>query len=385
VSQGELKDWKYCAVTGVVPRMDITRPERVEHRSFRGEPWDRSLIPTRLDFGLLHFLLVAFSTVGELANFVRLSSKEYTRLWRCCVHSKTNFAVLLIALLVITFGCKSKESVPARNFDFRGKVVSVDKDKSEVMVAHDEIKGYMAAMTMSFKVKDRWALDVVKPGDQLTATLTVADDAYLENISVTQSTGEPPSSGTAHEPSAGDQVPNFKFVNQDGKPVAMENLRGRPLLLTFIYTRCPLPDYCIRMSDNFAMVARELQKSDTYSRVQLLSISIDPEYDKPQILKSYGKRYAASVDPQFSNWQFVSGSIEATRNTAEWFGLTYIEENDQIVHSLRTAVIAPDGKFVEMYRGNEWKPSDAAEKLKQLSDSTVNVRAGSEAPTAHRH
>jgi protein SCO1 len=133
------------------------------------------------------------------------------------------------------------------------------------------------------------------------------------------------------------------------------------------------------------MVARELQKSDTYSRVQLLSISIDPEYDKPQILKSYGKRYAASVDPQFSNWQFVSGSIEATRNTAEWFGLTYIEENDQIVHSLRTAVIAPDGKFVEMYRGNEWKPSDAAEKLKQLSDSTVNVRAGSEAPTAHRH
>lgn len=155
-------------------------------------------------------------------------------------------------------------------------------------------------------------------------------------------------------------------------------------MLTFIYTRCPLPDYCIRMSDNFATVARELQKSDTYSKVQFLSISIDPEYDKPQILKSYGKRYASSVDPQFSNWQFVSGSPEATRKAAEWFGLTYMEENDQIVHSLRTAVIGPDGKFVEMYRGNEWKPSDAAEKLKQIADSTVNAQGGSNAST-HRH
>jgi protein SCO1 len=299
------------------------------------------------------------------------------------VHLKNNFAVLLIALLLMTVACKSKESATARHFDFRGKVVSVDKDKSEVMVAHEEIKGYMAAMTMSFKVKDRWALDVMKPGDQLAATLTVADDAYLENISVTQSTGEPPSPSAAHEPAAGDQVPDFKFINQDGKPVSMESLR-RPLLLTFIYTRCPLPDYCIRMSDNFATVARELQKSGTYSKVQLLSISIDPEYDKPQILKSYGKRYAASVDPQFSNWQFVSGSPEATREAAEWFGLTYMEENDQIVHSLRTAVIGPDGKFVQMYRGNEWKPSDAAEKLKQIADSTVNAPGWSKAST-HQH
>jgi protein SCO1 len=300
------------------------------------------------------------------------------------MHCRTKFAVLLIALLLITLGCKSKESAQARHFDFRGKVVSVDKDKAEVMVAHDEIKGYMAAMTMSFKVKDRWALDVMKPGDQLTATLTITDEAYLENVSVTQSTGEPPSSGAAHEPAAGDQVPNFKFVNQDGKPVAIENLRGRPLFMTFIYTRCPLPDYCIRMSDNFATVARQLQKSDTYSKVQLLSISIDPEYDKPQILKSYGKRYVASVDPQFSNWQFVSGSPEATRKAAEWFGLTYMEENDQIVHSLRTAVIGPDGKFVEMFRGNEWKPADAAEKLKQIADSTVSAQGGSKAST-HQH
>jgi protein SCO1 len=164
----------------------------------------------------------------------------------------------------------------------------------------------------------------------------------------------------------------------------MDNLRGRPLLLTFIYTRCPLPDYCIRMSDNFAAVARELQKSDTYSKIQLLSISIDPEYDKPQILKSYGKHYAAPVDPQFSHWQFVSASPEATRKTAEWFGLTYMEENDQIVHSLRTAVIGPDGKFVEMYRGNEWKPADAAEKLKQIADSTVSTQGGSKA-SAHQH
>ncbi len=295
------------------------------------------------------------------------------------MHARSYFAVLLIAVLIGAPACKPKSSTPARHFDVRGKVVAVDKDKSEVTIAHDEIQGYMAAMTMSFKVKDRWALDVMKPGDQVNATLTVADDTFLEGISVTQSTGEPLPPGV-REPQPGDQVPDFKFVNQDGKQVSLHKLRGKPILLTFIYTRCPLPDYCIRMSDNFAAVARELKQSNSYANVDLLSISIDPGYDKPDVLKAYGKRYASAFDPQFSHWQFLTASPEATKKAAEWFGLTYVPEKDQIVHALRTAVVDKDGKFVKMYRGNEWKPSDAADKLKELLASSGGEHAGS-----HQH
>ena len=166
----------------------------------------------------------------------------------------------------------------------------------------------------------------------------------------------------------------FSFVDQNGRRIRLNSFRGKALLLTFIYTRCPLPDYCIRMSSNFAELAANLKHSEPeiYRRLQLLTISIDPEYDKPSVLKEYGKRYAGGIDPNFQHWIFVSGTPAETRQAAEFFGLTYFStdgQNGQIVHSLRTALIAPNGRIMILYSGNDWKPADIESELKKQHPS----------------
>lgn len=277
--------------------------------------------------------------------------------------------LLLVLLLMMIAGCK--KAANEKHYDIEGTVVSVDAAANEVTIAHKEIPGYMEAMTMPYKVKQDWPLKVAKPGDVLRGTLIVTDDsAVIDNISITQ--GSPNASATTaqHIPAAGDAVPDFAFVNQDGKKVRLSSLKGGPVLLTFIYTRCPLPDYCIRMSNNFGDVAKLLQKTPAaWKKAHLLSVSFDPEYDKPKVLKDYGKSYAGSIDPKFEHWEFVTATPEEVRKAADYFGLVYDPQNGQYIHSLRTAVIDSDGKIVEVIHGNGWKPEDVSAKLVAASKS----------------
>jgi protein SCO1/2 len=279
---------------------------------------------------------------------------------------------LLPFLLLLTIvGCHSRKPAEAeRRFPIEGRVVSVDAGAKTITLAHHEVVGYMKAMTMPFKVHDAWVFNVVHPGDTVQATLVVSDDAYLENISVTQSSTAADLSNTsrARLPQKGDAVPDFHFVNQEGRPIHLAQFRGQPLLVTFIYSRCPLPDFCIRMSNNFAEVARNLQNSNpaVFAKLQMLSISIDPEFDNPKVLKDYGKRYAGSVDPNLKHWSFATGKPEDIRKAAEYFGLTYQTENGQIVHDLRTALLDRDGTIAEFYTGNQWSPAETAARISEL-------------------
>lgn len=224
---------------------------------------------------------------------------------------------------------------------------------------------------MPFPVQDDWVFNVARPGDELHATLAVGTDrAYLTEISVNQSAATAVASSTsqAHLPQLGEAVPDFSFVDQNGRRVHLHKFRGRPLLLTFIYTRCPLPDYCIRMSNNFGQLAKDLKGTSpaVYSRLQLLSISLDPEYDKPAVLLRYGNAYAGAVDPKFEHWRFVSGTAAETRRAADFFGLAYVPENGQIVHSLRTVLVASDGKIAAQFPGNDWTTAEVEAELKKL-------------------
>jgi len=284
---------------------------------------------------------------------------------------KAVFICVSILFCLLIAACTSKPKKEPRRFDITGKVVSVDKAKKQVVLAHQDIPGFMKAMTMDFTLKDEWAFNVLEPGDQISGQLVVdPDGAYIEGISIAKHASADADSSTSpvHEPEVGDSPPDFGFVNQDGRKVELRQFRGKPLLLTFIYTRCPLPDYCIRMSNNFAEVERNLKQSDPtlYSKLQLLSISIDPEFDQPQVLKQYAKSFAGQVDPKLEHWQFVTGKPADIRKTAEYFGLSYVKQNNQIVHSLRTALISGDGKIAALYEGNDWKPEDAIRDLKQL-------------------
>jgi protein SCO1/2 len=228
----------------------------------------------------------------------------------------------------------------------------------------------MKAMTMDFPVRDTWVFNVVHTGDMVRATLVVADDAHLENVSVTQSRGTADLSSTSpvHLPQKGELPPDFHFVNQDGRTIHLAQFRGEPLLITFIYSRCPLPDYCVRMSNNFAEVANLLQLSSpaAFAKLQMLSITLDPEFDDPKVLRGYGKGYAGAVDPNLKHWSFATASPAEIRKAAEYFGLSYEKQSGQVVHNLRTALLDSDGKLFELYSGNQWKPADLSSQLQAL-------------------
>ena len=294
--------------------------------------------------------------------------------------SPTHYLLLFVSLCLVISSSACREpgaSLNAKRYELKGKVIAVDKAEHRVTIDHGEISGYMGAMTMPFAVRknDYWALDILKPGDMVTATLVVDNGlSWIENVIITQeSTGDATATQNApHEARPGDEVPDFTLINQDGKAIRLASYRGRVLLLTFIYTRCPLPDYCPLMSNNFAAIDKELKKNQAlYDRTHLLSISFDTEYDTPKVLKSYGSAYTENYTSEtFSHWEFATGTPEEIKDVAQFFGLRYYNESNQIVHGLRTAIIAPDGKVYKVYRNNEWKPEDVLRDIQALLDKS---------------
>ena len=240
-------------------------------------------------------------------------------------------------------------------------------------VDHEDIKDFMEGMTMPFTVRDEWAFSVLAPGDQITATLVVdGTESWLENIIIIKSNTEPGAKGSpgAVGANTGDEVPDFALVNQNNQPIRTGQYRGKAVLLTFIYTRCPIPEYCTLMSNNFSQIERELQKlGSLHEKTRLLSVSIDPEYDTPAVLRSYGASHTGRYgDETFSHWEFATGTKEQVKEVAQFFGLQYYPEKDQIIHGLRTIIIAPDGKVAKVYRGNEWKPAEVLEDLRRVAN-----------------
>lgn len=290
------------------------------------------------------------------------------RLWLLC-------SALLICLTVSA--CNSKSSAPrasdgAQRYELKGKVVSADKANHKVKIDHQEIKGYMEAMTMDFTLLDDWVYSELKPGAEIQATLVIdqgrswLENPVVANVSDPNLVGKTEETGV--EPSAGTETPDFTLINQDGKKIRFQQYRGKALLVTFIYTRCPLPDYCPLMSEHFARINEELLKDAALKdKTHLLSISVDPDYDKPKVLREYGARYlGANKADGFKHWEFASGSSEQVKQVAQFFGLNYWPEKDQIIHGLRTAIVAPDGKVFKVYRGNEWKPEEVLQDLAKL-------------------
>jgi len=278
-----------------------------------------------------------------------------------------------LSLILAVTACQKEKPVPQQRYEVRGKVVAVDKRGGTVTLAHEAIQGYMGAMTMGFVLKDQCAFDVLKEGQSVRATLVVqGENAWLEGIVVTE---EPtPASASLASPEAlpppplGAEVPDFQLINQDGKRIHLHQYRGKALLLTFIYTRCPLPNYCPLMSRNFAKILDELRRDPSLAASNhLLSVSIDPEYDTPAILRSYGLEWAGkSPGDLFKQWEFASGAPEQVRKVAGFFGASYWTDRGQIVHLLVTALVGPDGKVRKLYPGNQWQPADVLSDLRSL-------------------
>lgn len=254
--------------------------------------------------------------------------------------------------------------------------MSIDKASKKAKIDHEKVEGYMEAMTMDFPIHADWAWDELTPGAEIKGDLVVDNAAkepyWIENIGIiaTAKPGQPAPEINENFAQLGKEVPEFTLTNQEGKKFSLKDYRGKALAITFIYSRCPLPDYCIKMSRAFSDLALQLNGDPEFKdKIRLLSISFDPENDSPEKLKSYGTGYLGKgAKPDFTVWQLAVGSEAEVRKIADFFGLRYeVDQNDktQINHSLRTAVIAPNGKVVKIIPGNEWTPAELLIELKR--------------------
>lgn len=268
------------------------------------------------------------------------------------------------ALFFTLAACNRSTSTQPKRYLLTGTVISVDKNAGTANIDNQPIKGFMEKMVMPYSIRPASVLNQLQPGDLITADVVVEPDKYwLENVKVTGHTQLPATAKPAasyHVPNPGDDVPDFKLVNQSGKSISLHQYRGETLLLTLIYTRCPFPDYCPRVSHEFAEIDKQIQADPTrYGKTHLLSISFDPANDTPKVLRAYGFSCAGSKDPAlFKRWEFAAIPKAELPQFADFFALTYTEEGGSITHSLSTAVISGNGKIYRWYHGAGWQASD---------------------------
>jgi len=292
--------------------------------------------------------------------------------------AKVWLKILALAALMMVAGCKSSSGVPAQSatqqYPVRGVVVSVDKASSEIGLDADAIPGLMEAMTMSYKVEDPAALSELHPGDRITATLEAEHDSagpinmrLKDIVIVAQARPDYKPAVLYHVPEPGDAVPDFKLRNQSGRTIGLRQYRGKVLALTFIYTRCPLSDYCPRMSRNFAAIDKALgEDPKMYGATHLLSVSFDPTFDTPQVLKSYGEAYTGRYSNEtFQHWEFATPFEAELPKMEQFFDLGVTPgESGTLQHSLSTLVIGKDGKVVAFYPTNDWTVDEVLAKMK---------------------
>lgn len=270
---------------------------------------------------------------------------------------------------------QSASSSSFKTYSLRGKVISTNSAKGEVTVSHEAIPGFMEAMTMPYKVKDPNILGDLHPGDVITADLLVSQnadaDVLLDHI-VVVAQGKPDYKPMTqyHVPSPGDQVPDFKLRNQDGHTISLNEFRGKELLVTFIYTRCPLPNFCPRVTRQFADINRQLQSNKAlYDKTHLLCVSFDPQNDTPARLRAYGATYMGSdAKSAFSHWDFAVPDQQTVDKMAQYFdvGITRAPDSS-ITHTLSTTLIGGDGKVVQFYPGNEWSVDQVLADVKHAA------------------
>jgi len=279
----------------------------------------------------------------------------------------TRRLVVLAAILVLA-GCSRD-----RRYELEGQVLAVDPERQEVTVKHGDIKGFMPGMTMAFKVGDARELQPRRPGELIKATLVVADSTgHLEDIVRTGEAPLPtpePGMPPAGWLQPGAPVADAEFVDQTGRARRLSEWRDQTIAVTFVYTRCPLPDFCPLMDRYFAAVQRSLSEDPRLTgRVHLLSVSFDPAYDTPDVLAAHAKKAGAEA----ATWTWLTGELKAIDAFAAQFGVSIIRDDrplQEITHSLRTVVLDRSGKVVKIYNGNDWKPEELLATLRAADAS----------------
>ena len=288
------------------------------------------------------------------------------------------FAKLTLSLILLcttlSLSCTKHTAPSLKRYPFTGRIVALDQANQSAIIDGDAIPGFMDAMAMAYKIKLAADFNQLAAGDSISAEVVVSEskdkdsgpDDWLENVKVLghakpagDKSGAKPTS-ELHIPAAGDEVPDFHFTNQNAKHISLKQYRGQVLFVTFIYTRCPFPDFCPRVGAQFAQLNQLLAADPALaSKTHLLCISFDPEHDTPKVLRDYGFSLAHSREAAlFERWEFAVPRVADLPMIANYFALTYKPEDGLITHSLSTAVIGPDGKIFSWYHGGERQLSE---------------------------
>lgn len=255
----------------------------------------------------------------------------------------------------------------AKRYPLKGVVTKVDPARAQVTVQHEEIPGYMSAMTMAFPIRDDpKVIAFLRPGDRIEARLVVDGDNYFLEEVLTKGFVPTPTpfggSGIKPEPNKGvaigDTIPDFTLTDQTGARVKLSQFRGQPVAVTFVYSRCPVATACPLTVARFSKIDAGLKK-DNFGA--LLCVTVDPENDTPAVLKEY----AAHVGADPKRWKFLTGDPRDVARVAERFGVLYYPDKAQIVHSQAVAIVDPDGKLATVYYGEQWEPETVLQDLQK--------------------
>lgn len=266
--------------------------------------------------------------------------------------------LLQAALVFVTVSCDrpaprapapSQGSTNVQTFLGRGVVKEVKADGRTVVVQHEAISNYMAAMTMPFRARDTNDIPALRSGDEVTFRLTVmGEESWIDHV---RKTGRTRAVDSPADAAASTNVPpegvnvlealsTYTFTNEFGRPVRISDYRGQAIGLTFFFTRCPLPEYCPRLTKNFAGATEKLKAMPAApTNWHLFSISFDPEFDTPAILRGYGRVYRYDSN----RWSFLTGSLADIREITARFGFSAQKSSAGFDHTFLTVVLDREG------------------------------------------
>jgi protein SCO1/2 len=297
---------------------------------------------------------------------------------------------LLVALAgLVAVACQREASPPqppaARDvatnlqiFAVKGLVRELDLTNAMVRIEHEAIPGYMEQMTMPFEVKDTNDLAGLLIGDAVSFRLLISDtEGWIdqivkiphERVGLKPKPRAPVRVTRIVEPlNVGDPIPDYPFTNELGRMISLHQFRGQALGLTFIFTRCPYPNFCPRMSAHFAQACQQLvARAAGPTNWHLLSVSFDPDYDTPSVLKQYAEGYG--YDPR--RWNFATGAMIEIDAITEQFGMVFAPDGSSFSHNVRTVVIDAQGRVQRIFVGNDWPVADFVAELVKAAGATA--------------
>ncbi len=296
-----------------------------------------------------------------------------------------NRSFLVPILTIMLCMLASTYAWPAQRYSATGLVLRVDRPAHTMVVSCDPIPGYMDAMAMPFSVRDSTALENLAPGTMIEFTLVVdRKSSHVENVKVRpfESFAQEPMQANrlamlqelldpslaAAQLKLGQPVPDFTLIDQNQRTVSLHQFAGRIVAVDFVYTRCRLPDYCFRFSNNFGRLQKRFADR-LGSHLVLLTITFDPVHDQPGILADYARTFKANPE----SWRFLTGPLDDVRRVCSWFGVEFWSDESQFTHTQHTVIIDRQGKLVTNIEGNLYT-------AEQLGDLLETMMAGPMSP-----